>query len=206
MAGRGAGWGRGRDVREGRGVLAGAVIAAVLALPLCAATAGAQAPAGQPPAATPAPSEAPAQPQAQAPTQGPLPYGLSITLEQARRAGAAAEAEARRQNWNVVIAIVDAGGHLVWLERRDQTQLGSLEVARRKAWTAVMFRRSTKQFEETLAGGGGGLRVLAVDGVLPIEGGLPLVVDGRIVGAIGVSGVQPQQDGQVAQAGVDAVK
>jgi glc operon protein GlcG len=140
-------------------------------------------------------------PAAQAPG-----YGAPLTLEQARRVGAAAEAEARRQHWNVVIAVVDAGGHLVWLERRDGTQLGSIEVARRKARTAVMFRRPTKQFEDTLAGGGAGLRVLSVDDVMPIEGGVPLVVDGRIVGGIGVSGVQPQQDGEIARAGADALK
>jgi glc operon protein GlcG len=135
-----------------------------------------------------------------------LPYGPNVTLEQARVVAAAAEAEARRNNWNVAIAIVDAGGQLVRFERLDNTQLASHDIARQKAWTAVAFKRPSKSFEETIGGGGAGLRVLGIEPLLPIEGGLPLVVDGRIVGAIGVSGVQPVQDGQVARAGADAIK
>lgn len=133
------------------------------------------------------------------------PYGPNITLDQARIVAAAAEAEARRNNWNVAIAIVDTGGHLVRFERIDHTQLASSDIARQKAWTAAAFKRPTKSFEEAIGGGGAGLRVLGIEPMLPIEGGLPLVVDGRIVGAIGVSGVQPVQDGQVAQAGASAL-
>lgn len=141
---------------------------------------------------------------ASASAQAP-PYGQNVTLEQARVAAAATEAEAKKNNWNVAIAVVDTGGHLVHFTRLDQTQLGSSDIATRKAWTAVAFKRPTKSFEDTVAGGGVGLRVLGIEPVLPIEGGLPLTIDGKIVGAIGVSGVQPAQDGQVAKAGADAL-
>lgn len=143
----------------------------------------------------------PATAGAQAPA-----YGPNITLEQARTVAAAAEAEARRNQWNVAIAIVDTGGHLVRFERLDNTQLASSDIARQKAWTAVAFKRPSKAFEETIAGGGAGLRVLGIEPTLPIEGGLPLLVDGKIVGAIGVSGVTPVQDGRIAKAGADALK
>ena len=130
----------------------------------------------------------------------------SVSLDQARKAHAAAEAEAKKNNWNVVIAVVDTGGHLVLLQRMDDTQFGSVEVARQKAWSASAFRRPTKTFQDTLAAGGEGLRILKVEGAMPLEGGVPLVVDGKIIGAIGVSGVTSQQDGQIAQAGVNALK
>jgi glc operon protein GlcG len=134
------------------------------------------------------------------------PYGAPISLPEAKKALAAAQAEAAKNNWNVVVAIVDAGGHLVALERMDTTQYGSVEVAQEKAKTAVAFRRSTKMFQDAVAGGGEGLRMLKLPGALPIEGGLPLVVGGKIVGAIGVSGVTSAQDGQIAAAGVAALK
>jgi glc operon protein GlcG len=136
----------------------------------------------------------------------PVPeYGPNITLEQARKVMAAAQAEARTNQWNVVIAIVDAGGHLVMLERMDHTQFGSVEVARQKAWSSAAFRRPTKVFQDILAAGGEGTRILAVQGASPVEGGLPILVDGKIVGAIGVSGVTSQQDGVIALAGVRAL-
>ena len=138
--------------------------------------------------------------------QTPPPYGAPITLEQARKVVAAAEAEARRNGWNVVIAVVDGAGHLVLLQRQDNTQVGSVEVAREKAWTSAAFRRPTKTFEDMLAGGGSGLRVLTLQGVVAAEGGLPIVVDGKLIGAIGVSGVTSQQDGQIAAAGAAALK
>jgi glc operon protein GlcG len=138
--------------------------------------------------------------------QAPTPYGAPITLAQARKAAAGAEAEARKNNWNVVIAIVDPGGHLVLLHRLDDTQFGSVEVARQKAYSAAAFRRPTKAFEDVLASGGSGARILKVEGAVPSEGGLPIVINGKIVGAIGISGVTAQQDGQIAQAGVDALK
>jgi glc operon protein GlcG len=137
--------------------------------------------------------------------QTPLPSGHSITLEQARRVMAAAETEARSNKWNVVIAIVDTGGHLVLLQRMDDTQFMSVDVARQKAQAAAGFRRPTKAFEDTVSAGGGGLRLLGIAGIVPSEGGVPLVLDGRMVGAIGVSGVTSQQDGQIAAAGAAAL-
>jgi glc operon protein GlcG len=135
----------------------------------------------------------------------PLPYGPGLTLPQARAVAIAAAAEAARNNWRAVIAIVDSSGQLVTLDRLDGAQFGSVEIARQKAWSAVAFKRPTKAFEETLAGGVTGLRMLKMEGVMPVEGGLLLVLDGRIVGGIGVSGVQPAQDGQIAKAGAHAL-
>ncbi len=133
-------------------------------------------------------------------------YGPSITLEQAKKVTAGAEAEARKNNWPVVIAILDSGGNIVLLQRLDNTQFGSVEVARQKAWSAVAYRRPSKVWQDVVAGGGAGLRILKLEGAAPFEGGLPILVDGRIVGAIGVSGVTGEQDGQIAKAGVDALK
>ena len=127
---------------------------------------------------------------------------IVIDLSTAKQVAAAAEVEAKANGWNVVIAIVDDGGHLLYLQR-DQAQLGSIEVAISKAKVAMMFRRPTKFWEEMVASGRQGY--LAMPGMLPIEGGLPLVVDGEIIGAIGISGVKSDQDGQIAQAGVDAL-
>jgi glc operon protein GlcG len=141
---------------------------------------------------------------ASANAQAPPPYGMPITLDQAKKALAGAEAEARKNSWNVVIAIVDTGGHLVALQRMDNTQFGSIEVARQKAFSAAAFRRPTKAFEDVLAGGGAGLRILRVEGASPLEGGMPIVVEGKVVGAIGVSGVTSQQDAQIGKAGADA--
>jgi uncharacterized protein GlcG (DUF336 family) len=138
--------------------------------------------------------------------QEPTPYGSPISLEQARKYIAAAEAEAKKQKWPVAIAIVDSGGHLVAFERMDNTQLGSIEVALEKAKCAAMFRRSTKVFEDGLAQGGANLRALKVPGVVPVEGGIPIIQDGKIIGAIGVSGVKPNEDGQVAQAAIESQK
>ena len=135
--------------------------------------------------------------------QEPMPYGPAITIEQAKDVMAGAEAEAERNNWPVVIAIVDTGGNLVMLQRLDNAQFGSLEVARQKAWSAAAFRRPTQVFEEAIAGGGAGLRILRLEGATPLEGGIPIAVDGQIIGAIGVSGVTSEQDAQVARAGVD---
>jgi uncharacterized protein GlcG (DUF336 family) len=137
--------------------------------------------------------------------QEPMPYGPAITLEQAKDVMAGAEAEAQRNNWPVVIAIVDTGGNLVSLQRLDNAQFGSLEVARQKAWSAAAFRRPTKVFQDAVAGGGANLRILRLEGASPLEGGIPLVVDGQIIGAIGVSGVTSEQDAQIAQAGADSL-
>jgi len=133
-------------------------------------------------------------------------YGAPIKLEQAKQIVAAADAEARKNGWSVAISVVDAGGHLVLLQRLDDTQIGSIEISRQKAVSAVHFRRPTKAFADLLAGGGEGLRVLKVEGAVPIDGGLPIVKDGKIIGGVGVSGVQPGQDAQVAVAGLAALK
>ncbi len=117
---------------------------------------------------------------------------------------AAAEAEANKNNWGVGIAIVDSGGNLVMTHRLDNTQLGGMRIAQQKAVTAIEFRRSTKVFENAVAGGGLGIRVLTFD-ISAAEGGVPIVMGGKIVGAIGVSGVQGFEDGQVAEAGAAAV-
>ena len=145
---------------------------------------------------------------AQTPTPAPAappPYGPAITLEQAKKAMASAEAEARKNNWNVVIAIVDSGGNIVMLQRLDDAQFGSIDVARQKAHTAVAFRRPTKVFQDLIAQGGVNLRLLKLEGASVLEGGVPIVLGGKIVGAIGVSGVTSQQDAQIAQAGADAL-
>lgn len=134
-----------------------------------------------------------------------VPYGAPIPLELAKKAVAAATAEARRNNLGMAVAVVDTGGALVSFERMDNTQTGSIKVAIQKAQSAAAFRRPTKVFEETLASGGG-LRILALPGAVPIEGGFPIVVDGHIVGAIGASGGTAQQDGQIAAAGLAALK
>ena len=138
--------------------------------------------------------------------QAPLPYGEAISLEQAKKVIAAAEVEAKKNNWPVAIAVVDGSGFLVAFQRLENTQLGSVEVALEKAKTSALFRRPTKVFEEMLVTGGAGLKVLKLPGALPIEGGLPIVKDGKIIGAIGVSGVKSSEDGQIATAGLEVLK
>jgi uncharacterized protein GlcG (DUF336 family) len=132
-------------------------------------------------------------------------YGANVTLEQAKKAIAAAQAEARKNNWPVAVAIVDNAGHLVAFEKMDNTQTASVEVAQDKAVSAAIYRRSTKVVQDGLAGGGAGLRLLALRGMSPVEGGLVLMIDGKIVGGIGVSGVTSEQDGVAAKAGADAL-
>ncbi len=143
---------------------------------------------------------------AQTPPPPPPAYGAPITLEQAKKVMAGAEAEAKKNNWGMVITILDPGGHPVMMQRLDGTQLGSIEVAKDKAWSAVAFRRPTKVFEDAVSQGGANLRLLRLTGASPIEGGIPLMADGKIIGSIGVSGGTAPQDGQVAKAGVDALK
>jgi uncharacterized protein GlcG (DUF336 family) len=126
----------------------------------------------------------------------------ALTLEVAKEMAAAAEAFARKNNWNVVIAILDDGGNLVYLQRMDNVQIGSIEVAQRKGLSAIKFKRPTKIFEDGVASRPA---LLALPGAIPIEGGLPIEHEGQILGAIGVSGVTSQQDGQIAKAGVDAL-
>ena len=133
-------------------------------------------------------------------------YGANITLDQAKKAIAAADAEARKNGWPVAIAIVDNAGHLVAYQRHDNTQTGSVYASQDKAKSAAIWRRSTKVFQDAVAGGGAGLRSLGLRDASPIEGGLVIMVDGKIIGGIGVSGVTADQDGMVAKAGADAFK
>jgi glc operon protein GlcG len=125
-----------------------------------------------------------------------------LTLEDCRRISAAAEAEAAKNNWNVVIAILDDGGHLLHLARMDGATPANAEIAVMKARTAALTRRSSKMWEDRISGGR--LSMLRMP-VLPVQGGLPIVVDGVCVGGIGASGVQSHEDEQICQAGIDAL-
>jgi glc operon protein GlcG len=136
---------------------------------------------------------------------GPV-YGAPITLSQAMQVAHAAREEAVRHGWPMVIAVVDSGAHLVLQHRLDQAQLGSIEVARQKAETAVRFRRPSKLFQDAVSQAGIHLRLLGMSNLMPLDGGIPLVLDGAVIGAIGVSGMQSEQDAQVAQAGADALR
>ena len=138
--------------------------------------------------------------------QMPNPYGLPISLDYARKLAAPALAEAAKNNWTVAVAIVDTGGNLVYYEKMDNTQLGSANVSIDKARTAALFKRPTKAFQDALAAGGDAVRVLRLQGATPIEGGIPILMDGKIVGAIGVSGASSAQDAQCAKAAVDTLK
>jgi len=133
-------------------------------------------------------------------------YGTPITLEQARKVMAAAEAEARKSSLNLSIAILDTGGHMVLMQRMDGAFFASAQVARDKAWSAAAYRRPGKALQDRLATGGAEIRILRLQGASPIEGGDPLLADGKVVGAIGVSGGSGEQDGVVARAGVAALK
>jgi uncharacterized protein GlcG (DUF336 family) len=135
----------------------------------------------------------------------PPPYGPPITLSAAKQIVAAAEAEAEKNNWPVVIAVIDSGGNLVLLLRRDDAQLSAIATAEGKARTALYFKRPTKLLDDVISGGGSGLRFLALKDFTPLEGGVPIVADGKIIGAIGVSGVISAQNSQVARAGIDAL-
>jgi glc operon protein GlcG len=133
-------------------------------------------------------------------------YGQSVNLEQAMKVVAAAQVEAKKNSWPVAIAVVDNAGMLVAYERMDNTQTGSVQASIDKAVSSAMYRRSTKVFQDVVAGGGAGLRILGLRGANPVEGGLTLIVDGKVVGGVGVSGVNADQDGMVAKAGADALK
>jgi len=133
-------------------------------------------------------------------------YGAPITLEQARKVMAAAEAEARKSNLNLAISILDTGGHLVLMQRMDGAFFASADISRDKAWSAAGYRRPGKAFQDRLATGGAELRILQLRGASPIEGGDPIVADGKVIGAIGVSGGSGEQDGVVSRAGANALK
>jgi glc operon protein GlcG len=134
------------------------------------------------------------------------PIGPAVNVDTAKKAAAAALAEARKNGWLMVVAVVEPNGTLVYYEKMDNTQLGSAEVAIDKARSAALYKRPTKAFQDAMAGGGAGLRVLALKGAEPVEGGLPIIVDGKLVGAIGLSGDLSEHDGQCAAAGVSALK
>src|SRR5438045_3659940 len=136
----------------------------------------------------------------------PNPYGPPISVENAKKAAAAALAEAAKNHWLMAVAVVDPNGTLVYYEKTDNTQIGSANVSINKARSAALYKRPTKAFQDALASGGAGLRVLGLQGVVPVEGGIPLVMDNKIVGAIGVSGDSSEHDGQCAKAGSDTLK
>jgi uncharacterized protein GlcG (DUF336 family) len=151
-------------------------------------------------AASPLLAQTPATPPA------PPPYGPAITFDAAKKALAAAEAEAKKNNWAVAIAIVDSSGNLAAFSKMDNTQHASVDIAIGKAVTANNFKRPTKALQDAIAQGGANLRLLAVKGATPLEGGVPIVVDGKIIGAIGASGVMANQDAEVAMAGAASAK
>jgi len=134
------------------------------------------------------------------------PIGPAINVETAKKAAAAALAETRKNGWLMAVAVVEPNGALVYYEKMDNTQLGSAEVAIDKARSAALYKRPTKAFQDALAGGGAGLRVLGLKGAEPVEGGLPIIVEGKLIGAIGLSGDLSEHDGQCAAAGVGALK
>jgi glc operon protein GlcG len=138
--------------------------------------------------------------------QMPNAYGPPISLETAKKTAAPAIAEAAKNNWTIAVAIVDPSGNLVYYEKMDNTQLGSARIAVEKAATAAKFKRPTQAFQDALAKGAENLRILTLSGVVAAEGGIPLLIDGKIVGAIGVSGMTSAQDNQCAKAGAESLK
>jgi glc operon protein GlcG len=146
------------------------------------------------------------QPAAPAPaSSAALPYGPPITLDQAKRAMAAAELEAAKNSWQVAITILDSGGNMIMFHRVDNAQLSATTVSEGKARTSLEFKRPSKALDDAIAAGGAGMRLLALKDITPLEGGMPVIVDGKIIGAIGVSGALSSQDAQVAKAGADAL-
>ena len=133
-------------------------------------------------------------------------YGAPITLDQAKKVLAAAEAEMKKSNWLMSIAILDSGGHMVLFQRADGSQFAGAKIAEDKAWSAAGYKRAGKMFQDRLATGGVETRILQLRGVSALDGGDPIVVDGRIIGSIGVSGGSGEQDGQVSKAGAGALK
>jgi glc operon protein GlcG len=132
------------------------------------------------------------------------PYGNPISIDQAKKIAAGALAESKKNNWRMAISIVDNHGFPVYFERMEDTQTASIQIALDKAKTAAMFRRPSKAFEDGIAKGR--VALLGLTGATPIEGGLPIMVDGRVIGGIGVSGMNSDQDAQAAQAGLNALK
>jgi uncharacterized protein GlcG (DUF336 family) len=153
-------------------------------------------------AATPATAQQPAPPTA-APPQPP--YGAPITLDQAKRVMAAAELEAVKNSWIVAIAILDSGGNMVMFHKADNAQLSAITTSAGKARTALEFKLPSKALDDAIAAGGAGMRLLALKDITPLQGGLLILVDGKIAGAIGVSGALSAQDDQIAKAGTDVL-
>jgi glc operon protein GlcG len=157
-------------------------------------------------AIVPAWAQQPAPQPAPPPAAAPMPpYGPPITLDQAKRAMAAAELEAAKNSWQVAITILDSGGNLVMFHKLDNAQLSAVTVSEGKARTSLEFKRPSKTLDDAIAAGGAGMRLLALKDITPLEGGQPVVVDGKIIGAIGVSGALSSQDADVAKVGADAL-
>jgi len=135
-----------------------------------------------------------------------IPIGATISLDAAKHVAAAAAAEAKKNSWHMAIAVVDPAGSLIYFEKMDDTQIGSANVAIDKARSAALFKRPTKAFQDAVAGGGLGVRILGLQGAVPLEGGTPLMSGGKLVGAIGVSGDLSEHDGQCAAAAVATLK
>lgn len=167
--------------------------AAVLMLVACASCVFAQAPGGQ--------AAAPAGPSAYL-----TPIGPAISLELAKKAATAALAETRKNGWLMAAAVVSPGGYLIYYEKMDNTQLGSADVAIDKARSAALYKRPTKAFQDAIEKGGVNLRVFALKGAVPVDGGYPIIIDGKLVGAIGLSGDLSEHDAQCAKAGLEALK
>ena len=136
----------------------------------------------------------------------PNPYGPPITVENAKKAAAAALAEALKNHWTMAVAVVSPDGTLIYYEKMDNTQNGSANVSINKARSAALYKRPTKALQDGLAAGGAGLRILALEGAVPVEGGIPLLAEGKIIGAIGVSGDTSDHDGVCATAGAATIK
>ena len=132
-------------------------------------------------------------------------YGSPISTDQAKKVVAAALAEARANHWTMAAAVVDPGGILVYFEKIDDTQNASPRIAIDKARSAALFKRPTKTFQDSVEKGGIGLRVMTLRGAMPVDGGVPLLVDGKIVGALGISGGTAEQDGQCCEAALGAL-
>jgi uncharacterized protein GlcG (DUF336 family) len=143
---------------------------------------------------------------AAAPSAYAIPIGQAISLDAAKKVAAVAAAEAHKNKWYMAIAVVDPAGTLIYFEKMDTTQLGSANVAIDKARSAALYKRPTKAFQDALAGGGVNLRVLGLQGAVPVEGGVPLMIEGKLVGAIGVSGDLAEHDGQCATAAAATMK
>jgi uncharacterized protein GlcG (DUF336 family) len=138
--------------------------------------------------------------------QAPVPYGMPISLEMAKKVAAATAAEARKNGWLMAIAVTEPSGDLVYFEKMDGTQFGSINIALGKARTAAKFKRPSKVFQDLIAKGDNFTYLLGLEGATPVQGGLPIVVDGKIVGAVGVSGATGDQDTQCAVAGLESLK